>query len=125
MGGEDELQLRESTRQRGNHVALPFRVQVQVDLVDEHDAGQLIEGHARGGNVDQVPDEVAGPADEGLVPVRESRERRRATLEIEQVLLLLLVVLSAEADVSRQQRAEQLYRLVAAGRLSHPSQPSL
>ena len=41
MGGGDELQLREGPLQVGHHAALPFGVQVQVDLVDQHHTGGL------------------------------------------------------------------------------------
>lgn len=58
-------------------------MQVQVDLVHQYHAGQFIDAPVFGCHVAQVAQQVADPADEGLVAIGKGGEGGRGALEEE------------------------------------------
>ena len=78
MGGDDELDLREAGREPPADAALPVRVEVGVDLVDEDDAGCDDLGRVVGGEDlicavggDELADELEGEAEDRAEAVAE------------------------------------------------------
>ena len=106
VGREHELQAREGTREGRNHDALPSRMQVQTDLVDEHDAaavrGVVLVSQTRA----QMVEEVAEQADVAAIAVRERREADLHAATLEQVLVP--VEFAGKAGVSGNQPVNEL-----------------
>lgn len=81
-GRDDELQLGEGLLERGDQADLPAWVQVEIELVDQHQAlhvfGQQCWRGIGGGVVvpDEVPDHVCEPREGRLVSVRKPGRRQ-------------------------------------------------
>src|SRR5690606_15090375 len=105
MAGEHELQLGQGPGQSRNHDALPGRMQVQTDLVDQHDPAALerivvvLEPSA------QVIKEVAEQADVAAVAIGERGEADFDAAALEQIFVT--VELTREAGVSGDQLVEE------------------
>jgi hypothetical protein len=82
--GHDELHARQRLGQRGQHDPLPLRMQVQVDLIHQHDALGFVQALARCRAQADVVEQVGDPADEGAVTVGQRTERHLVPLHLEQ-----------------------------------------
>ncbi len=104
MRRADELDLRKSLLQVTNHPPLPFRVQMHVDLIDQDDAGRLLQ-HRRNvtivqGNIrhearilhDSLGRDVGDQRDHHSLPRAQVRERLRLALDGQNDLLSITVV---------------------------------
>ena len=86
MRGEHELQVGQAAGQGGDDRLLPFRMEVQIDFVDEHYAAAFNQLRAGGSAGTEVIQEVRDPADVRTIAVGERLERQIGAADTEEVL---------------------------------------
>src|SRR5262245_52962931 len=89
MCGENKLQIRKRIRERRNHRTLPFRMDMQVDLIDKNDTFVLNQSCASGCSKADVIQEIADPPNIGSVPVGKRRKWHRYFMDFEQIISAL------------------------------------
>ena len=102
VGGHDELACPEDIRERRHDFALPARMQVEFDLVDQHDRGNLVRAACVRSEHLKPPRQVGEQDDVGPLAAREAADMDRRS-----VILQKMIVRQGEA-VELKARPEKL-----------------